>query len=316
MRLFQVLLSVGIVAVAFGVARAAVAASPYDGSYQGTLSYTANVPDSGTVSGSAPISFNVVGAAVSGSFGPVPQYGTISFSGSVSSTGSASASAAFSCVLSIEFSASGSVSGSISGCTDQGGTASGTFTATRTSAPPPPATTTSPVTTPAPSPSPGTETTRVIKSGQASVEHPDGSTEPLGTKVNLHPGDTVKTGANGHVELLLANGAVIHLSPNSDFEIITLNEKAVTYGEKLGKVLYDLKCAILDCRVLTTNAVVAVRGTSFSIETRAGWTRLRVTRHTVDFSNPKAPGKHVPVKAGFESVVVGSKPPTAPKRFK
>ncbi len=73
MRLFRVLLSMGIVAAAFGVARAAGATSLYDGSHQGTLSYTADVPDSGTVSGSAPIGVNVVGAAVTGSFGPVPQ---------------------------------------------------------------------------------------------------------------------------------------------------------------------------------------------------------------------------------------------------
>jgi hypothetical protein len=76
MRLFRVLLSMGIDAAAFGVARAAGAASPNDGSHQGTVSYTANVPDSGTVSGSTPIGVTVVGAAVTGSFGPVPQSGS------------------------------------------------------------------------------------------------------------------------------------------------------------------------------------------------------------------------------------------------
>jgi len=310
MRRVSVVLA-ALAALLLGAAYASAVAGAYDGAYQGTLSYTADVPGTGTVSGSAPLSLSVAGGGVSGSF-TVPYYGTISFSGTASSSGSATATAPYGCVLSMRFTVSGSsanVSGSISGCSDQGGSASGSFTATRVSAPP----TTTSGSTPS---EPGTESTRVLnESGNPVVEHPDGSTEPLSGAVILHPGDLVKTDSGSRVDLLLASADVIRIGPNSTFELITLHKDAVTYGEKLGQILYDLKCAIHNCKVITTNAVVAVRGTKFSVDTRAGLTHLRVFKHTVDFSNPKAPGKHVLVKAGFASTITGSRAPTKPKRF-
>src|SRR6266571_1007841 len=69
-----------IAALFLGGAYASATTGTYDGAYQGTLSYTADVPGTGTVSGSAPLSLSVAGGGVSGSF-TVPYYGTISFSG-------------------------------------------------------------------------------------------------------------------------------------------------------------------------------------------------------------------------------------------
>ncbi len=325
MKLVRVLAAAALVAVALGIARAATVAGPYDGTYQGTLDYTANVPGSGTTSGSTGIGLTVSDSSVSGSFGPVPQYGTVSFSGSVSSTGSASAGAAFGCSVSMQFSTSGSASGSVSGCTDQGGTASGSFTATRTSAPPPttatpptPTTPTAPATTPAkpttPTSSSATVTALVQRaSGRITVTHPDGSTETVKDRIAIRPGDRIDTGKDGRLVLRLAGGSTFELSPSSAFVFVGESRRELTLKQLLGEILYRLTSR--RAKVTTVNACACVRGTSFSLKTRPGWTRLRVYEHTVDFYNLAGKRKHVLVKAGFESVVVGSKPPTPPRRF-
>lgn len=103
----------------------------FDGTYTGALSYQATSPDIGSLSGSTGITFTVSNGSLQGNFGPVPQYGTVSFSGSVNASGSATAGAAYGCSVSLSISPSGGFTGAITGCADQGGSASGSISGKR-----------------------------------------------------------------------------------------------------------------------------------------------------------------------------------------
>lgn len=107
-------------------------AASFDGTYSGTLNYQATSPDIGSISGSTSITFAISGGSLQGSFGPVPQYGTLSFNGAVNASGAATAGASFGCSVSLSISPSGTFTGAITGCADQGGTAGGQVSGQRT----------------------------------------------------------------------------------------------------------------------------------------------------------------------------------------
>ena len=148
------------------------------------------------------------------------------------------------------------------------------------------------------------------------MKHADGSVETVKKAFVLRAGDELKTGKNGTLTLDLLGGSIFRMGENSTFE---LTREPQSYRQRFGSIVYQLLCLRKTGRacvkVSTTNACACVRGTKFLLETRTGWTRLRVYEHTVDFYNLKGKQKHVLVGAGFESVIVGSKPPSAPKRF-
>lgn len=84
----------------------------------------------------------------------------------------------------------------------------------------------------------------------------------------LHPGDSVRTGADGHVRLRLPDGSLLELGPSAGF---ALSADPGILGEQIsGNLLYKLQQFHGKMEVRTPTAAVAVRGTTFSLKVEAG----------------------------------------------
>jgi hypothetical protein len=68
--------------------------------------------------------------------------------------------------------------------------------------------------------------------------------------------------------------------------------------------------------IKTPVAVIGIRGTTFTVEARSAWARVRVYDGTVTFQNLRGRVRTVTVGKGYESVVRGDAPPTKPRRFR
>lgn len=106
-------------------------------------------------------------------------------------------------------------------------------------------------------------------------------TAPEG-EITLHPGDSIRTGADGQVTLRLPDGSRLVLGPSSGF---TLSGDPGLLGEQTyGRILYQIQQYLRRMEVRTPAAVCGVRGTEFSLDAGPEQaTRLTAVDGAVEF---------------------------------
>lgn len=178
-------------------------------------------------------------------------------------------------------------------------------------------------TTPTPGSTPAAEPTaarvaRVLR-GQVMLTHADGTREPVTKDTRFRAGDTITTGANALVELRLGGGGdLLRLAARSSFTFEEAAGGGFDLKKFVGKVWLRVSTTRSERRagVITPNAAVPPRGTTFTVEADERLTRVRVYEHSVAVGNTRGEVQAtVIVKAGYETVVRGSSPPTKPRRF-
>lgn len=126
----------------------------------------------------------------------------------------------------------------------------------------------------------------------------------------IRVGDEILSGA-GTATIVLADGSVVRLSPNSRllFNRLTQYGKSGMVDTRLrldkGEVHTRVQPLTEDgarFEIETPSAVAAVRGTAFTLQTEATGTHLQVTEGVVDFGKP---GRTRRIPAGY-SATVGS----------
>lgn len=108
--------------------------------------------------------------------------------------------------------------------------------------------------------------------------------------------------ADASASLLMIDGSVVRIAPNSDFSV---GEPGSKGGP--GQVLHLLKGALFASvkkqfgsrfRIVTSNAISAVKGTRLSVETSDGQTELKVLSGVVELGLD-GKGAPIDVKAGY-----------------
>lgn len=173
--------------------------------------------------------------------------------------------------------------------------------------------------------------------GQPYVAHADGSQTPFRDMTSLKSGDWIRTGSNGVARwgMGYSNGVglacAMWAGPNSSLGFTTLLISAqgiffMTAVLSNGEVVVEQ--SVIDLTLRTPNAIVkaarvakasgahaAAAGATFTVQKTGSSSLVQVYGGSVMVSN--AHGKHtVVVKAGFESSVKGSGPPSRARRFK
>jgi hypothetical protein len=140
----------------------------------------------------------------------------------------------------------------------------------------------------------------------------------------IEPGDHIRTGEDGRVELALSDNALWILEPETEVVMehteINAGRLDLSSGTLMGKV-DSMRAAgtVQRWEFNTPAAVVAVRGTEFALEaSRQGGTHLGVFEGTVELEPAEtAQGLQPPVQvsAGQESVAKRGKPIQIMSRF-
>lgn len=127
---------------------------------------------------------------------------------------------------------------------------------------------------------------------------------------SLKPGDHVQTGLNERAYVTLPDGSVIELNSNSSFEVpgSTHPQEYTTLSGQIHFFFEKLKNKLNPPLVIrNNNAVVAVRGTEFIVDTKADQATVQVFEGSVSVSDAKGK-KSVSVIAG-QQVTAGGKGP-------
>ncbi|WP_166269450.1 FecR family protein [Marinobacter caseinilyticus] len=151
--------------------------------------------------------------------------------------------------------------------------------------------------------------TVVAITGQGQVRLANsGYREPIRAQMRLRVGDEVTTQA-GSVTVMLADGSIIRINQNSRlvFNRLTQFGRTGMVDTRLrlerGELSTDVKPLIEKgsrFEIETSSAVAAVRGTSFSLQTEPGMTRLQVREGAVAFGTR---GKTQIIPAGYSASV-------------
>lgn len=132
----------------------------------------------------------------------------------------------------------------------------------------------------------------------------------------LRPGDSIRTGPGGSVELrLMADGSRIDLGPGTTLNYRDENTAVLDLGKILSKISRQIEKRLRRFEVKTPTAVCAIRGTEFAVFTAPdGATTLSVLDGEVEFSGPD--GKDpVTVSANQESVIFSEGVPSPPREI-
>jgi ferric-dicitrate binding protein FerR (iron transport regulator) len=107
------------------------------------------------------------------------------------------------------------------------------------------------------------------------------------------PGDEIRTGRTGTVELYFSDGARLDLGPNSNLTFTAEEEVSVLKG-----LLHLEHICVAGCaerrRYRTPTIALAVRGTGFTIDQSSERTVVSVYEGTVDITPTPAAGKSPP----------------------
>jgi ferric-dicitrate binding protein FerR (iron transport regulator) len=129
-----------------------------------------------------------------------------------------------------------------------------------------------------------------------------GDTPPV-----LGPGDTLRTGNDGHADVLLSEGGILSLDSGSALVLSEAGAAALVYGEILCRVRRKFQ-------VRTPEAVTSVRGTQFVLREIPGKpASVVVIDGTVAFSDIKGT-KTVLVGAGQQSYLLPDGTPAEPSK--
>ena len=166
----------------------------------------------------------------------------------------------------------------------------------------------------------GEEQTRVAQLYGIAYLREAGGKEwvPLQEGAVLKEKDTVRTAANGEVDLTLSNGAIVRLKGGSSLEVDReILGKEVVLSLHEGKVLSKVSKLRKDSwfEVATPTAVAGVRGTAFLVEYFPGEKkgRVAVLQGIVAVYNQSAPGQVVILEAKMSTTVVGAQRPEVPR---
>lgn len=91
---------------------------------------------------------------------------------------------------------------------------------------------------------------------------------PLSTGAGVDAGDTIVTGADGHVQIRFADGTVVAVAPRSELSIDATGERAVLRLSRGGMRTTTAPAAMPGrdgMQVVTPQATIAVRGTHFQL---------------------------------------------------
>jgi hypothetical protein len=124
----------------------------------------------------------------------------------------------------------------------------------------------------------------------------------------LYYGDELRTGAGSEATVDRSGGGELKLRAGTAFVPVGPASARLRAGKLKANVDRYL-------RVSTPNAAAAVTRGVFKLFARRSSSRDRTFDGTVAFGNTRGTRRTVEVRAGYESVVRGSNPPTAPARF-
>ena len=125
----------------------------------------------------------------------------------------------------------------------------------------------------------------------------------------IAPGDEVKTGEGGFVELMFTDGSIINLDENTTFRAVKLDEKESIYEALKGHIRLQFECIKKrgePCRqwkIRTPKAVIGPRGTDFQIDVRPDGRATIIVMDGVVEIRHREGGKVVEVKAGQKAVI-------------
>ena len=143
--------------------------------------------------------------------------------------------------------------------------------------------------------------------GDATIIDPAGHSSKAVTQMQISPGSTVKTGANGTVGLKLTPGATTVIGPNTTMKITGLDYSKTADGQNKREILLDLKEGALynslvkkdgqsDFQIQTPEGVAAARGTDWSVTVSGKGVRVAVVDGTVIIILPNGHRIIVPAK--------------------
>lgn len=133
--------------------------------------------------------------------------------------------------------------------------------------------------------------TALTLEGQADFDD-GGAFKPLQLGQLLGPGDRVRTGENGALQLALADGSSLALGPNTELTLQDLGPGGENSRTTI-QLLRGLMNAIVEplapsgrFEILSDNAVVAVKGTDFEVQAGTQDTLVTVNQGTVELGDP------------------------------
>ncbi len=154
-----------------------------------------------------------------------------------------------------------------------------------------------------------------VITGKATIVRADGSHEAASGTAQLGQGDTVSTGA-ATAKIILQGGQEIFLGDHSEFKLEQQQSNGFRLSQLLGTIYYKLThTARSSYQVRTTTAVIAVRGTIFTVTTTGASTQVQVYDGTVEVSNRQGTPAHARLTAGQQTTVTRSGPPSRPGKF-
>jgi hypothetical protein len=129
--------------------------------------------------------------------------------------------------------------------------------------------------------------------------------------MQIAPGSTVKTAANGTVGLKLTPGATTVVGPNTTMKITGLDYSKTTNGQNKREILLDLKQGALynslvkrdgqsDFQIQTPEGVAAARGTDWSVTVSGSGVTVAVVDGKVVITLPN--GHKIVIPAGKVAV--------------
>jgi ferric-dicitrate binding protein FerR (iron transport regulator) len=145
-------------------------------------------------------------------------------------------------------------------------------------------------------------TVEIQSAGGGAVRSVTGDTPPV-----LGSGDTLRTGKDGHADILLDEGGMLSLDAGSALILSEKGAEVLLYGEILSRVRRKFE-------IRTPAAICGIRGTEFVLREIPGKpTALIVIDGTVAFSDIKGV-KTVLVGAGQQSYILSDGSPAEPTK--
>ncbi len=141
-------------------------------------------------------------------------------------------------------------------------------------------------------PAPATAAILYIDSGDVQVD--TGKGWIAGTdEMELDQGAKIKTG-QGQATIVMLEGEVINLQPNSEIELKEISKKKITISQLTGETLNKVSkiSGITEYTVETPTTVATVRGTEFAVSTE----KLEVSDGEVEYFKKEEPQKKIRVK--------------------
>ncbi|MCE0496722.1 MAG: FecR domain-containing protein [Methylacidiphilales bacterium] len=154
--------------------------------------------------------------------------------------------------------------------------------------------------------------------GDAYFVNASGQSQKITENMQVPPGTTITTGANGTVGLRLVPGTTTVVGPNTSMKVDSLDYSQAPSGEKKRKILLDLTKGTVysslikhdgesDFRISTPEGVAAARGTDWSVTVSGSTVSVSVVDGTVVIDLPNGHTIDIPAgKVGVSTTGTGA----------